>query len=114
MKKLKIKDISIGVVLREISLAKNNLIPVDEFTELYVGDKTMLKIGNIYKAYDEDKSKRMLYDFDDLLLQTYWLLKEDTGVREKYREIYSHLLGMLVADYRPGWLLISSITSSIF
>ena len=29
MKKLKIKDISIGVVLKEISLAKNNLITVD-------------------------------------------------------------------------------------
>jgi len=92
MKKMKIKDISIGVVLREISLAKNNLITVDEFTELYAGNKTMLKIGDVYQAYDSEKSKRMLYDFDDLLLETYRLLKEDQGVREKYREIYSHLL----------------------
>ena len=92
MKKQKIKDISIGVVLREISLAKNNLITVDEFRELYVGDKTMLKIGDIYKSYDTEKSKRMLYDFDDLLLETYLLLREDQGIREKYREIFRHLL----------------------
>jgi len=105
MKKLKIKDISIGVVLREISLAKNNLITVDEFRDLYVGDKTMIKIGNIYKAYDEDKSKRMLYDFDDLLFETYLLLKEDPGVREKYREIFSHLLAAeneIVNGYSDG------------
>jgi len=102
MKRLKIKDISIGVVLREISLAKNNLITVDEFRDLYVGDKTMIKIGNIYKAYDEDKSKRMLYDFDDLLLETYLLLKEDPGVREKYREIFSHLLVDEFQDTNPA------------
>ena len=45
MKKLKIKDVSIGMALSEVSLAKNNLITVDEFKELYVGDKTMLKVA---------------------------------------------------------------------
>jgi len=102
MKKLKIKDISIGVTLREISLAKNNLITVNEFKELYVGDKTMLKIGDVYQAYDAEKSKRMLYDFDDLLLETYQLLKEDQVVREKYREIYSHLLVDEFQDTNPA------------
>jgi len=102
MKKLKIKDISIGVVLREIGLAKNNLITVDEFRELYVGDKTMLKVGDIYHAYDAEKSKRMLYDFDDLLLETHQLLKEDQAVREKYREIFSHLLVDEFQDTNPA------------
>ncbi len=92
MKKLKIKDVSIGMALREISLSKNNLITVDEFKELYVGDKTMLKISDVYGAYDKEKSKRMLYDFDDLLVETYRLLKENKWVREKYREIFRHLL----------------------
>jgi len=92
MKKLKIKDVSMGMVLREISLAKNNLITVDEFKELYVGDKTMLKIADVYEAYDREKSKKMLYDFDDLLIETYRLLKEKVAVREKYREIFRHLL----------------------
>ena len=58
------------MVLREISLAKNNLIDVDEFRELYDGDKTMQKVADIYEAYDQEKQKRLLLDFDDLLLET--------------------------------------------
>jgi len=101
MKKLKIKDVSIGMVLREISLAKNNLITVDEFKELYVGDKTMFKVGTIYETYDREKSKKMLYDFDDLLIETYRLLKEKLTVREKYREIFRHLLVDEFQDTNP-------------
>ena len=52
MKQLKIKDLSIGTVLREISLAKNNLIDVQEFRELFEGDKTMMKIADIYEQYE--------------------------------------------------------------
>ena len=100
-KKLKVKDISIGMALREISLAKNNLITVDEFKELYVGDKTMLKIADIYETYDREKSKKMLYDFDDLLVETYKLLKEKMTVREKYREIFRHLLVDEFQDTNP-------------
>ena len=101
MKKLKIKDVSIGMALSEVSLAKNNLITVDEFKELYVGDKTMLKVGNIYETYDHEKSKKMLYDFDDLLVETYKLLKEKMTVREKYREIFKHLLVDEFQDTNP-------------
>jgi len=101
MKKLKIKDVSIGMALREISLAKNNLITVDEFKELYVGDKTMLKVADVYEAYDREKSKKMLYDFDDLLVETYKLLKKKMAVREKYREIFRHLLVDEVQDLCP-------------
>jgi len=102
MKKLKIKDVSIGMVLREISLAKNNLIPVDEFQDLYEGDTTMLKIGNIYKAYDKRKSDRMMMDFDDLLVETYLLLKQNEDVRGKYREIFKHLLVDEFQDTNPA------------
>ena len=83
MKKLKIKDLAIGMVLREISLAKNNLITADEFRALYEGDKTMLKVANIYETYDREKSKTLLLDFDDLLVETYRLLSENDEVREK-------------------------------
>ncbi len=37
MKRLKIKDLKIGMILREISLAKSNLITADEFRLLYEG-----------------------------------------------------------------------------
>ena len=55
IKHLKYKDLAIGMVLREISLAKNNLITVCEFRDLYTGDKTMLKVADVFELYDRRK-----------------------------------------------------------
>jgi len=92
MKKLKVKDISIGLVLSQISLAKNNLISVYEFRSLYEGDRTMLKVADIYEAYDREKSKKFLLDFDDLLLESYRLLNGNAEIRDKYKGTFRHLL----------------------
>jgi DNA helicase-2/ATP-dependent DNA helicase PcrA len=101
MKRLRIKDLSIGMVLREISLAKNNLINVDEFRALYEGDQSMLKVADIYEAYDRAKSKKFLLDFDDLLLESYRLLNDNDEVREKYRGTIRHLLVDEYQDTNP-------------
>ncbi|MFH2060501.1 MAG: ATP-dependent helicase [Pseudomonadota bacterium] len=106
IKQLKIKDLTIGTVLREISLAKNNLISVSEYRELFVGDKTMLKIADIYESYDELKDKKMLMDFDDLLIQTYELLKNGILIREKYLEMFSSILIDEFQDTNPVQLQI--------
>jgi len=92
MRKLEIKNISVGAVLREISFAKSNMIPVDEFRVLFEEDKTMMKIGDIYEVYDQLKKEEMFYDFDDLLIETYHLLKDDHDVRGKYQETYKSIL----------------------
>ena len=102
MKELRIKDLSLGMVLREISLAMNNLISVDEFRDLYEGDKTMLKVGDVYHTYQEKKSKKMLMDFDDLLVTTCQILKDNEDVREKYRSIFKHLLVDEFQDTNPA------------
>lgn len=112
IKKLRFKDLSIGMVLREISLAKNNLITVSEFRDLYAGDKTMLKIADVYESYDREKESRMLYDFDDLLVQTYQVLKDDERVREKYREVFRHLLVDEFQDTNPAQMAIIKLLVS--
>ena len=101
MKRLRVKELTTGMVLREISLAKNNLIDVEEFRALYDGDKTMQKVADIYEAYDLEKQKRLLLDFDDLLLETYRLLNENELVREKYRGTFRHLLVDEYQDTNP-------------
>jgi DNA helicase II / ATP-dependent DNA helicase PcrA len=101
MKRLRVKELTTGMVLREISLAKNNLIDVEEFRALYDGDKTMQKVADIYEGYDADKQKRLFLDFDDLLLETYRLLNENELVREKYRSIFRHLLVDEYQDTNP-------------
>jgi len=101
MREQKVKNISIGMVMQEISLAKNNLISLEEFRNLYEGDKTMLKVADVYECYDLEKEKRYLYDFDDLLVRAYRLLQDNPSIREKYKERYLHLLIDEYQDTNP-------------
>ena len=102
MQKHRIKDLSTGMVLREISLAKNNLISVEEFRVLHEGDKTMARIGDIYEIYDQKKSKKLLLDFDDLLFEVYNILNDREEVRFKYSQIYNHILVDEYQDTNPA------------
>ena len=101
MKSLKYKDLAIGMVIREISLAKSNLIEISEFRDLYAGDKTMLKVADVFELYDRRKASKMLMDFDDLLVNAFRLLRSDDTVRQKYREIFRHLLVDEFQDTNP-------------
>lgn len=101
MKHKRIKDLSVGTVLREISLAKNNMITVEEFRSLYDHDKTMLKVADIYESYDREKHKKYLMDFDDLLIETYTLLTGNDPIRDKYSDRYQHLLVDEFQDTNP-------------
>jgi len=101
MQALKVKDLTVGTVLREISLAKNNIIDATEFRELFEGDATMQKIADVYQAYDDQKRKKMLLDFDDLLLETYYLLLDNDQVRAKYQETFTSILVDEFQDTNP-------------
>jgi DNA helicase-2/ATP-dependent DNA helicase PcrA len=101
MKRLKVKDLSIGMILREISLAKSNLITANEFRSLYEGDISMQKVADIYESYDREKSKKLFFDFDDLLVETYRLLSENDEVRDKYKGTFRHLLVDEFQDINP-------------
>lgn len=101
MKKSKLASFSPGMILREISLAKSNLIHPDDFEDLYQGDESMLKVAEVYQTYEAEKRKRLMLDFDDLLIETYNLLKEDPQAREKYRAIWTHILVDEYQDTNP-------------
>lgn len=102
LKDLRIKDITVGMILAEISLAKNNLISVEEFRTLYEGDRTMRKIADAYELYDREKGNRLLFDFDDLLVESYKLLSEKDDVKERYRDTYRHILVDEFQDTNPA------------
>ena len=101
VQRLKIKDLTIGTVLREISLAKNNIIDPAEFKSLFEGNTTMQKIADIYQAYDDEKDTKLFLDFDDLLLKTYHLLKDNDQVRSKYQQSFSSILVDEFQDTNP-------------
>jgi DNA helicase-2/ATP-dependent DNA helicase PcrA len=101
LKRLRVKDLTVGTVLREISLAKNNIIDPYEFWALFDGDKTMMQVANIYEAYDEAKENKMLLDFDDLLLEAYFLLRDNDDVREKYQGSFQSIMVDEFQDTNP-------------
>jgi DNA helicase-2/ATP-dependent DNA helicase PcrA len=94
-------DLSVGTILREISLAKNNLIDAEEFRALYGSDKTMSRVAGIYESSEKEKAKKYLLDFDDLLLETYFLLSGHESIREKYAGRYHHILIDEFQDTNP-------------
>ena len=91
-----------GMILREISLAKNNLVPLDEFELLYEGDKTMMLIADVFREYEQGKKKRLLMDFDDLLTTTHDILKNNSEIRQKYQETWNHILVDEFQDTNPA------------
>jgi DNA helicase-2/ATP-dependent DNA helicase PcrA len=104
IKKLRYKDLSPGDLLRQISLAKSNLLSAEELKELYSGDPQMERIARVYEVYELEKKKKMLMDFDDLLVETYRLLLNNDAMREKYRSTFRHVLVDEYQDTNPAQL----------
>lgn len=102
IKKLRYKDLAPGMILREISLAKNNLISSDELKVIYEGDRTMVKVAHVYELYDKEKKKRMLMDFDDLLTEVYHLLQVNEDIRERYSSTFLHIMIDEFQDTNPA------------
>jgi DNA helicase-4 len=102
MQKAKINDFPTGMVVREISLAKSNVISADEFRALYEGDLSMQKVADIYAAYEREKKIKGFLDFDDLLIEALKLLQERPEVMERYRGTFRHILVDEFQDTNPA------------
>ena len=109
MKKLKIKNIPVGFALREIGLAKNNMIEASEFRELYEGDETMQKIADVYEGYEIEKRRKMLLDFNDLLTEAKTLLTTVSDIRERYQQTFKHILVDEFQDTNPAQMEIVNL-----
>lgn len=110
LKKLKLAELSPGMVLREISLAKNNMITVEEFRNLYEQDQTMQKAADAYEAYDAAKGDRLLLDFDDLLVQAHELISYNEEIRDRITSRFQHIMVDEFQDTNP---IQSSILSQL-
>jgi len=92
------KQYNASAVLARISSAKSNLItPLmyakDEDLQLYDRMNKRPLIYEIYQRYYDRCMQAGAMDFDDLLLQMFRLLQENTDhVREKYQRIFQYVL----------------------
>lgn len=80
-----------------ISRAKNGLKDAVQYVkdnEAIAKDKRkdLSEIGSIFMAYEQRLKESNAMDFDDLLLNTYVLLKEFPDIRKKYADRFNYIL----------------------
>ncbi len=109
LSKLKIKNVSAGVAVQEINTAQCNMIAVSDLWELYDNDPNLIKFAQIYELYEQEKGKRKLLDFNDLLSKAYDLLLKTRDLLEKYRETYRHILVDEFQDTNPAQMALINL-----
>lgn len=97
-------------VAERISMAKNRMITPDQYpsSRMATEDKKNKKekTGEIYKEYNLLLKKSNLMDFDDLLLNTYLLFRDNDDSRKRYSLYYQYCL---VDEYQDTNLVQKSI-----
>lgn len=84
-------------VQRRISNAKNRLMTADDYVSVpaLIKDDQQANMGRIYEIYKIYENRCRVsdaMDFDDLLLQTYLLFKNQTDICNKYAELFEYIL----------------------
>ena len=83
-------------VADRISMAKNHLLlPQAYMTSSWAKDDVQKKrpmVGQIYNRYVERCRQANAMDFDDLLVQTFLLLRDHEDIRQKYVERFQYVL----------------------
>ncbi len=93
MKELNIEDKSLPIksVMAEISRAKEKLITPDVFALECAGDFRMRRISKIYTRYQQKLLSANALDYDDIIMQTVLLLRNDKEVREYYANKFRYV-----------------------
>lgn len=76
-------------VLNVISGWKNTLITP---AQVEPGSDVIVELQSIYKQYEAYKTSENLFDFDDILLEAYYLMLFREDVLTKYQEQYQYIL----------------------
>ena len=86
-----------STVHNRISMAKNHMISAYDYSNDVSAvrrdkEQRMPNINKVYLAYAERCKQANAMDFDDLLLLTYKLFKDNENIRQKYAEKFKYVL----------------------
>ena len=79
-------------VLSRISDCKNRLVTAEQFSDEAAGDFRETKIAEAYKEYQAELKQNNALDFDDLIMLTVKLFKEQPKVLEQYQERFRYIM----------------------
>ncbi len=95
------KRFSLRGVLDGISGAKAQLLDPEGY-RAHAGSYFEETVAKVYAAYQQILARNQAVDFDDLLLRTYHLLRDNDAVRERLQDRYLHLLVDEFQDTNPA------------
>ena len=82
------KDFLQGIA-EEISVVKNNQIPLEEYHAVRCEESTFCEI---YNRYEEQRKQLRKIDFDDMLVLTYQLFQKRPEILRQWQEKFSYIL----------------------
>lgn len=85
------KQLEPGKVLNAISRAKGNMQTVHEYEAGAGNDYFPTIVARIWRRYEKILQDEKALDFDDLLLKTALLLRDNKEVREHYQNIWKYI-----------------------
>lgn len=85
-----------GYIYERISLLKNKLVFHDEYEKFpeevqYDIQCNLNNLGFVYKEYVKECRKINVMDFDDILVYTYKLFRDNPEILEKYQNMYKYV-----------------------
>ena len=78
--------------LAEISRAKDSLITPEEFKQQAGSDFRLKKIADLYEMYQANLKKADAMDFDDIIVNTVYLLQQDKEVLDYYQNRFRYIM----------------------
>lgn len=86
------KQFPIPGVSKAISEAKDKLLSAEEYINQNQGDYRLEKIGSIYQLYQKKLKKNNAMDFDDLIVNTIVLFRDNPEVLDFYQRKFKYIL----------------------
>ncbi len=113
MKALKIdeKTLPIKTVINTISRAKDSLMTPRDFLAEHGRDFRLQKIGEVYEEYQKNLRVSNALDFDDIIMQTVRLLRENEDVRRYYQNKFRYVCVDEFQDTNVAQLELTSLLS---
>ena len=113
MKRLNIeeKQFTPKAVMAVISRAKDRLLSAEEFEAEAGSDYRMSRIAAIYRGYEEALRRSNAMDFDDIILHTVRLLRENPDVLSYYRRKFKYVCIDEYQDTNIAQFVLASLLS---
>jgi DNA helicase-2/ATP-dependent DNA helicase PcrA len=85
------KQFEPGKIMNAISKAKGDLMTAESFAEKAGNQYFFRIVADIWKRYEAALRREKALDFDDLLLKTVLLLRNNKEVLEHYQNVWTHI-----------------------